>query len=748
MGSVNNSLIGAIRAEATLESGKFVEGAKKIAVVSKQTETQLKTSFGGMAGAIKGFGAALAGGLSIGLLTNVIKKSIDFATTIKDVAQQVNVTTTELQNFRYAASQMGATQAQADKALENLNLTLGQAAAGSKAAKNALDAVGVSLQDVANKSNIEIFKQIADQMLAQGGAAKNAAAGNVIFKESFADLIPLFDQGSKGLDELTAANERLGGVLSEEQIRRFDETARKLDDVRRVLSVQIADVVGENTNAIIALANALVQVVAIAGKAVSAIAAIGDQVSKVPNLPQWMMAFLPGANIGAGIGFAINAATSKKLGPSATVTLPPARARRGRTAVPQFLASGGGARSRRGRTPRAPRDRSDDVTFQFDQELRRAQIDVLRAQQSLARTSADRADIAMKLLDAERQMQEAELQDRVRRAERDFAEGKITAGALEQAKVQAEKLRAEYASVEALERQAIADDLAADQARDAQELSDSAYDLRLEQLELEASLAETAGERREAELRILDLMKQQEKARLDAVIADQQSSELAKQQAQQRLNELNNIYAGRAAVVRQGTRGPMESFQAEFGDISEEMEQLKVQGIMGATDALVELTKGWDSFRDAALSAIQQVLAELIRLQLMKMAVNFISGGMGGGFDAGGFSSIVSSNASALGAIPMNIPGFASGGGFRVRGVPGVDRNILSINGIPQARVSHMEHVNVSNDNADGFGHMGPLIGNITLPPGMTPREGRETGLAIGRALQDRLGYTVTGRKR
>lgn len=410
---------------------------------------------------------------------------------------------------------------------------------------------------------------------------------------------------------------------------------------------------------------------------------------------------------------------------------------------PPFRAPAGKAKNA-GKGKQPPRDKSEDVTFQFEQELRRAQADVLRAQQSLAVTSEDRARIALELLDADRQMQQAELDDRVRRAERDFAEKKITAGALEQVKTQAAALTARYDEAHALERRAITEDLAAKKAQDAADLIDSGHDIRIELLQLEGSLAETAAERRDVELRILAAMKEQEKARLEAVLADKQSSELAKQQAQQRLNELNNIYAGREAAAIQGTRGPMESFQAEFGDISEELENLKVNGIMGAVDALTELTNGWDAFKQAGLQAIQAVLQELIRLQLMKMAVSLI-GGSTGGFDAAGFSSIVSGNSAALGAIPMNIPGFAKGGTMRLGGLPGIDRNMLSLNGLPIARVSHGEWLDISNDNGSGGGDMNI---NVALPQGMTQREGRATGWAIGRGARERMGAAARGRSR
>jgi hypothetical protein len=796
MAAINNTSVGAIRVEASIDGGKFVDGAKKIRKESKQTEAQLKKDFSSMGAAVKGFGGALTAGLSIGLLGGLAKKALDYATAIKDVAKQVGVTTKELQEFRYAASQVGIKQTEADKGLEKLNLTLGKAAAGSKSAKEALAAVGVTMVDVKTKSNTQIFGQIADQMLKQGGAAKNAAAANAVFGESAAKLNPLLDQGSKGIDGLSDAANRLGIVLSDQQIQNADETARKLDDVKQVLAAQIAGVVTDNANSIVSLAQALGQLTssivnflgsnpqaalgilgALAGGRVGGLpgAAAGgitglflggrmdksrrdsssDIQLRMQEVKKAQAEFHRVSGLYGGQGTnkrqrdAARAEVQRQLGLLATTTAQvearaaAARNPAGRGDIPQFLAPAPKAARGAKRTRQGPRDRSDDVAFQFDQELRRAQMDVLRAQQSLATSSDERARIALEILDAEREMKDAELKDRVRRAERDFAEGKITDSALEQAKIQADKLRSEYDDADALERKAIADEMAAQKARDAVELADSGRELSIELLQLEASLAETTSQRRDVELRILAAMKEQEKARLEAVIADQQSSQLARDQAQQRLNELSNIYAGREAVVRQSTRGPMESFRAEFGDITDEMEQLKVQGIMGAVDALGQLTDGFGSFKEAAVSAIRQVLQELIRLQLMKLAVGLLGGG---GAPLPGFEGVAAGNMASLNAIPMNIPGMATGGGFRVRGIPGIDKNLLSLNGMPVARVSDMERVNVSNDNMGGGGRGGDTF-NFTAPPGMSRREARPTGMAMARGMKEGLSYGVRGRR-
>jgi hypothetical protein len=53
-------------------------------------------------------------------------------------------------------------------------------------------------------------------------------------------------------------------------------------------------------------------------------------------------------------------------------------------------------------------------------------------------------------------------------------------------------------------------------------------------------------------------------------------------------------------------------------------------------------------------------------------------------------------------------PGFASGGSFTIRGRSGTDKNLLSLNGLPLARVGNMERISVAND--DGAGFAGPNV--------------------------------------
>jgi hypothetical protein len=86
-------------------------------------------------------------------------------------------------------------------------------------------------------------------------------------------------------------------------------------------------------------------------------------------------------------------------------------------------------------------------------------------------------------------------------------------------------------------------------------------------------------------------------------------------------------------------------------------------------------------------------------------AGSMMGGGMGG---MGMGSSAIGGMSSLFGGVdPMflgGLTGFATGGGFTIGGNRGVDQNVMSLNGLPIARVSHGERVNISNDNGGRAG--------------------------------------------
>jgi hypothetical protein len=761
----NNALIGAVRAEATLESGKFVSGAKKIRQEAKATESQLKRSFGVMGSAAKGFGGALAAGLSVGLLAGLAKKALDFAGSIGEVAQSLGVTTKELQVFRYAVAQNGGTVEQADQALGKFAISISKAQSGSKQAAAAFQAVGVSLSDLKTKSKTEILGQIADQMKATGGASANAAAGVAIFGKGFLKIAPTLDQGSAGLSQLSAAAEKLGIVLSDRQIQQADETADKLDAVRTVLAAQIAGVVSDNAASIVSLANALASLTSsivnfLGSNPQAALGILGALAGSRFGLPGaaagGLAGLYAGGKVAAGARDAnmdpkVRAAAIRKaqaeyarakslygggpagktdraraakelqrqidLGRQAEAAARAGGAAPPPAALPQFLApSGGGGRKR---TPRAPKDTSLRDAFQFDQELRRADMDILRAKQSLATDFVERTALSIQMLDLEKKSFEAELQYRV-------ASGDIK-------EAQAEQLRLQYDKKDALEREAVLAEDRAQAAEASARLDQVTLELDRNKLESEARLAETAKEQRDVQLRLLDLAYRQERARLESVIADEQASYAAKEEARRRLSAMSETYGNDRAAVIQGTRGPWEEFANAATDakkLEEAFQSVAVNGVGALTDGLLDAIEGTKSLGEVFQQVAQEIIRELLRIMIQKMIVQAIGSSIG-----------IPGVPGMAGGGTVPVPGYAQGGAMILGGRGGRDRNLLSMNGLPIARVSRGETLSIQPANSNGMGMTVPV--NITVMGNMTRETPDQVASAIRRrvATATRKGY-------
>jgi len=147
--------------------------------------------------------------------------------------------------------------------------------------------------------------------------------------------------------------------------------------------------------------------------------------------------------------------------------------------------------------------------------------------------------------------------------------------------------------------------------------------------------------------------------------------------------------------------------QKSSSDAATQIEEVLGTAFRGAEDALVRFVQtGKFSFSDL----VNSILADITRLAFRDLAGSLggllgIGGGGGGGF----LSSIFGGGGGGL-------PGMNSGGSFSIGGMGGVDRNVLSINGQPAARVSRGETVTVSPSGQQGGDGQTTIIFNISTP--------------------------------
>lgn len=715
------ALIGALRVSLSAETSSFEAGMRRSQKTAQKTSSAIKNSFNQIKGdffgsAIKGF----IGAITVGSFVQITRNALEYAGSLGEVSQQLGVTTRDLQVLRFAAGQVGISQEELETGLQKLTITLGKVAAGAEAPIKALKAIGISASELKGKDAGQALRIIADALQNVTDRSQRAAIEVALFGKSGAKLDNLLSGGSRAINNLEAAADKLGIVLSDEQIQNADDTADKLAALQTVLQARIAGVVADNSKSILALADALVDVGSAVAGSFGALARMFNFINaNAPIVTQSLLAATSslntfanlvssfGGNNGNVIGFG-------KAGSSVTVPLGPAIPKIKPRDIDPFLASGGG------KPKKAKADHSAEKALrdanQFDQDIRRANIDILNAKRDLATDAVEQYAISIQIKDAEKAAFEAQLAYEVQLNQLTKGQEGITAA-------QAGQLKAQNDIKDDLERQKLIRDENHRALEDSNKLDDLQFDLERDRLQSEQQLAETASEQRDVQLRLLDLAYRQERARLQTIIADEKATDAAKEEARRRLLNLNRTYSNDRAGVIANTRGPMEDWLASLpttaAKADEALQRLQVQGFEGLIDAALQLSEGFDSAKDALLNTLKQFLLGIARIELQKAFGGFLQGGngLGGLFSSllGGSSSAGRFGGNSLGGGLAGLAGFASGGLVKVLGRSGVDRNIVSINGIPQFRVSYGERLGISNDNHAGMRAGRAGIGNAEI---------------------------------
>jgi hypothetical protein len=327
-----------------------------------------------------------------------------------------------------------------------------------------------------------------------------------------------------------------------------------------------------------------------------------------------------------------------------------------------------------------------ELLLKRQQDVASAMAEYLNAQIGLAGTAEERGQLEAEILVAQRALARKILENQLTAADvspfqKAFQLGIFdrTTGLLGEAQ---DKKTAQSVSAEALS------------------VAQAELDARIKILQTADQLADTAAERRDIELKILDLQYQQQRAQLEAVIATSESvAEIRK--AKIDLKALNDTHPGTVQGVINSTRGPLEQMAAGLpttaARMNEALQNVAEHGLQSLEDGLVQVIshtkKLGDVFREVAAS----IIADLARIAIQR--------------------AIIAPLESAISLGLSSLPGAASRifGGARAGGGP-VDfgRTYLVGEKGPELFVPGVSGSIVSNDSvrraASMSGGPGPMI--------------------------------------
>lgn len=613
---------------------------QKLAAIERrgvQMGEGLRRGFSAAGVAAAGFVAAI----SVQQIGQVIGNALDYASSLGEVAQQLGVTTDALQEYRFAATQVGLQQEEMDQALSQLTRRIGEAANGTKAQAQAFNTLGISVKG-ANGQVIatgEAIPMIAEALTKVESPAKRAAILMDLFGRSGQKLEPLLSGGSAAVNQLRDAAHRLGIVLSSQQIQNADDAADKLAAVKTVLSARIAGIVADNSSAIMGLADAFESIVSAAGRAANAYRRfmLEAKVRMADNVQNgWASKFIYSP---------AQIEDARRQGDEARKELNAMTGRAGggfksaQTVLSGNLDLGGAAAAGGGATPSpaatkgggASGPTAAEITSRYNDERAAIMARYNSALAAMARSAEEQAELELRNVDL----------DRIRSIDAVKSNADYSAARKAQ-------LIAQIESLADVERERVEREKAIRLEQEAAQRAQAQFDAQREALQAQYDLADTQDERRQIALEMVDAEYRYLRSVQDAIIASETATQAEKDRAKIIRDSLDASVAGRTASAERANAGPLEAWARQNGSgydvrtraeeaVVAELERVR-EGIHGAlSDAM--------GVKDPLISFLLDNLLQELLFKPIADALSKKKGGGGGGL----LSSVVSIGASLFG---------------------------------------------------------------------------------------------------
>jgi hypothetical protein len=152
-----------------------------------------------------------------------------------NMAKRTGVSVEALSGLAYVASQTGTSIETVEGGMRKMQKALAEAANGSKQANEALETIGLSVDDLKGMKPDEQFVAISTAIGKIPSPAQRAAAAMEIFGKTGTELLPMMSEGADGINELMGRAQELGLVLSTKDVEAAGAFNDKMDEMWQVV---------------------------------------------------------------------------------------------------------------------------------------------------------------------------------------------------------------------------------------------------------------------------------------------------------------------------------------------------------------------------------------------------------------------------------------------------------------------------------------------------------------------------------
>lgn len=651
-----------------------------------------------------GTAAGVVGALGVGVSIAAVQSALDYGKALKNLSDQLGITTDDLQAYMKMARDAGVSQEQLSSAFGQFASNLGRAQQGQQEQAKVFKALGINIKEFASAG--DALPTVIDRISQIKDPANRAAIETRLFGEEGRKLDPLLSQGAEGVSALAQSLLATGQALSSQEIKQLNDTAQKLAAVKAELQVDLSQVVAQNAGAIEFLVSKFARLADIVLKSVTALRIFANQDLSFQEKGKQLALLTPqGRNeylrqnerqqdeLRARIGKpgprsrlidrGRDVSNDPKLiaaqdtqyqnslrqrlrqlandhrdvrtgADGVQVTNPTPAVQPGRISLPAISRLGAPA-GPKGKSAQQLEKEADQRQRRADDELFRVSEDYLQAQRQITASAERRYEI-------DKALTGAAYQHRLKEIDREVTEKQIDASRAKGLKA-AEKLAyEENLAVLALQNRVRIES-------DANALRQQMLDAEAEMLSAQEQLADSSSERKEIAARRLAAERRAETASLNAIInsADPSVSEGDRSLARDRLGSQDTRFGAQAARDARANESPLEAYRRNLnrtpGQITDSVESYVVEELDAVHDAITGAIQKAIGVKDPLLQGLLDLLIDQVVMKPLLAALDKAKGEGGGGL--GGF---IQGIASLFGG--SKVGGTRAAGGNIVAGVP------------------------------------------------------------------------------
>lgn len=215
-------------ASVTGATGEMTAAVETMATDTSAAISKVKAS-------VMGLGSAIIAGFGVSKLVEMVNHTAKVAENFKLLSETTGISTDKLQGLKYASEQVNVSWEMASRALVVLNHNMLMAAENSGTASLQLQtfaSLGLDKAALSGMTTAQVLAVVADKFHNTADPIHKAGIAMALFGRAGAGLVPLLDEGSAGIAQLTAKAKSLGLVMSGEDINAASAYANELKNMK------------------------------------------------------------------------------------------------------------------------------------------------------------------------------------------------------------------------------------------------------------------------------------------------------------------------------------------------------------------------------------------------------------------------------------------------------------------------------------------------------------------------------------